>query len=482
MNLRVIFRVVGVLLMVFSLSMLTPVGVSWWFGDQLEHVFFIAFAITFLSGLCCWLPQARKKGELRTRDGFLITALFWVVLTLFGALPFMLSASPHLSLADAFFESASGITTTGATVITGLDHLPKSILYYRQQLQWLGGIGFVVIAIAILPMLGIGGMQLYKAETTGPMKDSKLTPRITSTAKALFTIYLLMTVACAACYWLAGMSVFDAIAHSFSTVATGGFSTHDASIGYFANDAIEIVAVAFMFIGSVNFSLHFIAWQRGKAGHYLTNPEYRFYAWTLVIATLFMAVVLFLTHALPLHYGIVDGMFQVVSFASTTGFQTRDYTQWPEPLPLLLLLLGFMGGCGSSTSGGIKAVRVLLIIKQGLRELRQLMHPNAVFLLKLGAHTVPDRIIMAVWSFFSVYVLLYMALLLLLVTSGLDFLTAFSTVGSAISNVGPAMGEAANNWASLNDFAKWVLSLAMITGRLEIFTILVLLSPAFWRR
>ncbi|HEY9035844.1 MAG TPA: TrkH family potassium uptake protein [Pseudomonadales bacterium] len=482
MNLRIISRILGVLLMLFSLTQLAPVGVAWYYQENIHHIFLLAFGLTFLSGAAFWLPNAKQKGELRTRDGFLITALFWLVLSLFGALPFMLSAAPHLSLTDAFFESVSGLTTTGATVITGLDALPRSILYYRQQLQWLGGIGIVVIAVAILPMLGIGGMQLYKAETTGPMKDSKLTPRITSTAKALFTIYLLMTIACAACYWLAGMGLFDAIAHSMSTVATGGFSTHDASMGYFASDAIKCVAIAFMFIGSINFSLHFIAWQHGKAGHYLNNPEYVFYALVLSIASILISIVLAATQTLSLHDSVINGMFQAVSFASTTGFQTHDYSAWPGPLPWLLLLLGFMGGCGSSTAGGIKVVRVLLIFKQGLRELKQLIHPNAVFLLKLGAHTVSDRVIMAVWSFFSVYVLLFIAMMLLLLASGLDFVTAFSTVGSAISNVGPAAGEASSNWASLNDFAKWALALTMITGRLEIFTVLVLLSPAFWRR
>lgn len=482
MNLRIIFRVLGILLMLFSLTMLVPAGVSWFYADHHVHVFSLAFSITFAGGFLCWLPHVHTRGELRTRDGFLVTALFWFVLSLFGALPFMLSGSPHLGLTDAFFESASGITTTGATVITGLDSLPRSLLYYRQQLQWLGGIGFVVIAIAVLPMLGIGGMQLYKAETTGPMKDSKLTPRITNTAKALFTIYLLMTFACALCYWLVGMTPFDAIGHSFSTVATGGFSTYDASMGHFDSNAVKLVATAFMFIGSVNFSLHFIAWQRGKAGHYLINPEYRFYSGVLVLASLVTVLLLWLSNTLAWHDSLVDGMFQVLSFASTTGYQTQDYSQWPGMLPWLLLLLGVVGGCGSSTAGGIKVVRVLLILKQGLRELKQLIHPNAVFLLKLGTHSVPDRVIMAVWSFFSVYVVLFFVLLLMLLASGLDFETASSTVGSALSNIGPAMGDAASNWASLNDFAKWILALAMITGRLEIFTVLVLLSPAFWRR
>ncbi len=482
MNLRVIARVFGLLLMMFSSTMLVPAGVSLYYQDGTENAFLAAFAITFLAGFACWLPQAGQKGELRTRDGFLITALFWFVLSLFGALPLMLADSPGLSLADAFFEAASGMTTTGATVITGLDALPKGILYHRQQLQWLGGIGFVVIAIAVLPMLGIGGMQLYKAEASGPMKDSKLTPRITSTAKALFTVYLVMTLACAACYWLAGMDLFDAIGHSFSTVSTAGFSTHDASIGHFDSTAIKLTCIAFMFIGSVNFSLHFIAWQRGAAGHYLSNPEYRFYAWTLTLAALLTASLLYASGTLSLHDSVVDGMFQVVSFASTTGFVTSDISTWPVFLAWLILLLGFVGGCGSSTAGGIKSIRALLIIKQGLRELKQLIHPNAVLLVKLGSHTVSDRVLMAVWSFLAVYVLLFLAVLLVLLASGVDFVTAFSTVGSAISNVGPALGEATFHWGGLNDVAKWALAIAMITGRLEIFTVLVLLSPAFWRR
>ena len=480
MHLAVIFRVTGVLLTCFSFTMLLPALVAVLYDEDTIHTFAVAFAVTLVTGLAMWfLP--RDKRELRAGDGFLVTVLFYLGLGLFGALPLYLAESLDASFTDAAFESLSGLTTTGATVITGLDALPKSILFYRQFLQWLGGMGIIVLAVAILPMLGIGGMQLYRAESPGPVKDNKIAPRIAETAKALWYLYLGITTACALAYYLAGMNGFDAICHSFSTVAIGGFSTHDASMGYFDSAAIEAVAVAFMMFAGINFALHFGVIARRNPIFYLRDPEFQLYIFALFgIAAIVCAILYFhggSDH--PLRHGI----FQAVSIATTTGFTTTDFSLWPSVAPVLLLFAAFAGGCAGSTAGGIKMIRVLLIYRQGLREIKQLIHPNGVFPLKLGGHLVPDRVIDAVWSFFSVYVILFLTLVCVFMGfAGTDFETSFSAVGASLNNLGPGLGEVALNYANLNAPSKWLLVFAMICGRLEIFTLLVLLTPAFWRR
>ncbi len=481
MHFSTIGRILGILLMLFSLTMLPPILVSHLYGDQQTDAFFHAFVITFAFGVLVWLPVKNRRRELRVRDGFLITVLFWLVLSISGSLPLYLSDSPTLSYVDAFFESLSGLTTTGATVITGLDALPKSILWYRQQLQWFGGMGIIVLAVAILPMLGIGGMQLYRAEAPGPVKDSKLTPRITETAKALWYIYLGLTIMCGLAYWAAGMSAFDAITHSFSTIAIGGYSTHDASIGFFNNATIELIAILFMFISGVNFALHFTAWRANNPFVYLRDPEFRFYA-TIILSVAFVTIAtLIATQSYEPVEAIIKGLFEVVSIATTTGFSTADFSSWPFVLPFLLFVVAFIGGCAGSTGGGMKAIRVLLIYKQGFREIQRLIHPNAVIPVKLGKKPVPDRVLEAVWGFFSVYLLMFVVLLLLLLATGLDQVTAWSAVGACINNLGPGLGEVAIHYGDLPETAKWVLCFAMLLGRLEIFTLLILFTPSFWR-
>ncbi|MEH6557659.1 MAG: TrkH family potassium uptake protein [Oceanicoccus sp.] len=482
MHIKLIFRILGMLLMVFSLTLSTPLLISFWYGDGAYPAFLISFAITVTSGALMWMPFSKEKGDLRTRDGFLITSLFWIVLGLFGALPFLLSPNPELSVSDAVFESLSGLTTTGATVITGLDDLPKSILFYRQQLQWLGGIGIIVIAVAILPMLGIGGMQLYRAETPGPVKDSKLTPRITETAKALFFIYLLLTVTCGLAYWLAGMSGFDAICHAFSTIAIGGFSTHDASMGYFDSPAIMLIACLYMMVAGINFALHFHALRHNNYLHYVRDSESRFYAYTIFGAAIIVITYLILIGTYDLGDGLIHGLFQTISIATTAGFATADFASWPSFLPFLLLLLSFMGGCGGSTGGGMKAVRIMLMAKQGVRELSQLVHPNAVIPLKVGNRRVEAKVVSAVWSFFAVYMFAFILILMLLMGTGLDYTTAFSAVVASINNLGPGLGDVAAHYGNIGAPAKWILCFSMLLGRLEIFTLLVLFTPAFWRQ
>lgn len=482
MHTAVICRVLGIFLMLFSLTMLMPLAVSLATNDGVHDTFYTSFWITLASGALIWLPVYKDRADLRTREGFLVTSLFWTVLGIFGSIPFMLLESPELTTTDAIFESISGLTTTGATVITGLDYLPPSILFYRQLLQWLGGIGIIVIALAVLPMLGVGGMQLYRAETPGPIKDSKLTPRITETAKALFTIYLSMTLACALAYWLAGMTVFDAVCHSFSTVAIGGFSTHDASMGYFNSDAILWVGTIFMVLAGINFSLHFFAWKAKSLLHYRYDAECRFYLLCILAATAVTCSHLYNTSTYDISDSIVHGVFQVVSILTTTGFASADFSVWPSFLPFFLLAFAMMGGCAGSTAGGIKVIRVLLICKQGYRELRQLPHPNAVIPIKIGNRVVQDRVISAVWSFFAVYVIAFMGVLLAVMATGVDFTTGFSAVAASINNLGPGLGEVASHYGDLNDRAKWVLCFAMLLGRLEVFTLLVLFTPQFWRR
>lgn len=482
MHFAIIFRVLGLLLMLFSMTLLPPIMVSLIYNEHSINAFIVSFAIILGAGIAVWLPVYNNKQDLRTRDGFLITALFWAVLGLAGSLPFIIDSSTQLSFVDAVFESISGLTTTGATVMVGLDELPRAILFYRQQLQWLGGIGIIVIAVAILPMLGIGGMQLYRAETPGPVKDSKLTPRITQTAKVLFLIYLSLTAACGVSYWLAGMTAFDAIGHAFSTVAIGGFSTHDESMAFFDNPAILIIAIVFMVLSGINFALHFVAWRSRGLLHFLQDPECKFYLWCLLIGTVITVLYLYFSHVYEFGQSILFGSFELVSILTTTGFGVADYSQWPTFLPFMLFMLAFMGGCGGSTAGGIKVMRVMLICKQGIREIYRLIHPNAIIPVKVGNKPVQDRVIEAVWGFFAVYVISFMVMFLLLLATGLDFITAFSAIGACINNLGPGLGDVALNYGSINSTAKWILCFAMLLGRLEVFTLLVLLTPAFWRR
>jgi len=476
-------KVLGLLLMLFSFTMLPPALVSLIYGDGAGLPFIIAFAVILGVGLLIWLPVARVTKDLRLRDGFLVVVLFWVVLGLSGALPFFISPEPDLSLTDSVFESMSGLTTTGATVILGIDELPHAMLWYRQQLQWLGGMGIIVLAVAVLPMLGVGGMQLYRAETPGPMKDSKLTPRITETAKALWYIYLGLTIACALAYWGAGMSIFDAISHAFSTVAIGGFSTHDASMGYWDSTLIEMIAVVFMLLSGVNFALHFVAVRRLDPRVYTRDSEFKFYLFLMVIATTLVTVTLFYTNTyIDWEESFTKGLFQVVSIGTTTGFTTAQFYFWPPFTEILLLFLAFVGGCAGSTGGGIKVIRFLLLIKQGLREINRLIHPNAQLPVRIGGKVVNHRVVDAVWGFFSLYVAAFVFMYLALAATGLDLITAFSAVAACINNLGPGLAAVGDHYYDMNDIGIWVLCFAMLLGRLEIFTLLVLLSPAFWRR
>ncbi len=482
MRFQVILNILGILLALFSTSLLPPLALSLIYSDNTTTAFLVAYLVTLATGLACYLPTRRQGRDLRLRDGFLIVVLFWTVLASFGALPLFLSNNPAMGLTDAFFESMSGLTTTGATVLVGIDDLPISIRYYRQQLQWLGGMGIVVLAVAVMPMLGIGGMQLYRAETPGPIKNSKLTPRITETAKALWYIYLGLTVACAIGYWLAGMTVFDAIGHSFSTVAIGGFSTHDASIGFFHSPLISAIASLFMIAAGMNFALHFLALRQRNFLVYLQDTEVRVFLGFLLLVTVLTCGVLWSTNTFSdATTTLWHGIFQVISIGTTTGFTTSGFHWWPSLLPVLLIMMSGIGGCAGSTAGGVKVIRMILLYKQGRREINQLIHPSAFFPIKLGGKPVPDNVINAIWGFFALYIFSYLVLSLAMTATGADPLTAFSAVTACLNNLGPGLGAVAKNYAAIDPAGKWILSGAMLMGRLELFTLLVLLTPAFWR-
>ena len=483
MQFLVIQRILGTLLSVFSLTLLPPISVSLFYRDGATDAFIAAFFILSISGLMIWFPVKNHRKELKIKDGFLVVVMFWITLGLSGAIPFFLTPVPAMSFTDAVFESISGLTTTGATVLTHLDNLPPSVLFYRQFLQWLGGMGIVVLAVAILPLLGVGGMQLYRAETPGPMKDAKLTPRITETAKGLWYIYVSLTISCAIAFYLAGMTWFDAISHSFSTVSIGGFSTHDSNMGFFNSATIEMIAVFFMLIGGMNFALHFLAWRHLSLRHYLTDSELRTYLLILAMIAFVTTSYLYVTHTFEDPWtAIHQGIFQAVSIGTTTGFTTTDYHLWPGFLPILLLMTSYIGGCAGSTGGGIKVMRIMLLIKQGYREILHLIHPHAVYAIKINNKALPAKVIGAVWGFFALYVFCFSVIHLSLMATGIDVVTAFSAVTACLNNLGPGLGAVGSGYGDINAPAKWLLALAMLLGRLEIFTLLVILTPAFWKK
>jgi len=476
-------RILGLLLILFSITLLPPILVSLWYNDTGLRAFLIAFFVMFGVGMMLWLPARHARKELHLHDGFMITAVFWIVLSIVGALPFLFVPVPNLTLAQAVFEAVSGFTTTGATVIIGLDTLPRSILYYRQQLQWLGGLGIIVLAVAVLPMLGIGGMQLYRAETPGPMRDEKLTPRLENTAKALLYIYVTLTLACAIAYWLAGMSLFDAIGHSYSTVATGGFSTHDTSLGHFNSPTIEIIAMVFIMLGSLNFTIHFVAWRKSDVSYYWSDIQGRVFVYiVLVLIAITVAVLMGQGVYSNFWTALRYGSFEVISIISSTGYAITEFSEWPLFLPVLILGSGFIGGCVGSTAGGFRVIRLILLYKQAIREIMRLIHPNAVITVKIDNKKVSDTVAQAVWGFAFLYIASYVFLSILFMATGADIVTAFSAIAATLNMTGPGLGKVAGTYAEISSMGLWILSFTMLLARLEIFTLLVLLSPAFWRR
>ena len=481
MQIKSVIRILGLLLMLFSLAIIPPIVVSIIYSDGETWSFFYALILIFVSGLLLWLPAMQAKTNLKLRDGFIIVVLFWFVLSTFASLPMVLSESLSISITDAIFESISGLTTTGATILNNIDDLPRSILFYRQYLQWLGGLGIIVLAVAVLPMLGVGGMQLYKAEVAGPIKN-KITPRITETAKWLWIVYLIMTIVCGVSYYIAGMPLFDSICHSFSTIAIGGFSIHNESFGYYDNHWIELVAIFFMIAACLNFSLHYLAFKnKSLSGYKSDNEAYFFIFLIFLISLLTILYVSNISEDMNVKE-IIKNIFYAVSISTTTGFTNSNYFNYVGFLPLLLILFSFIGGCAGSTAGGMKVIRVMLLLKQGYRELVRLIHPNSKIKVKVGNTAINERTLETIWGFFAIYVFVFLTVLLLLMLSGLDFLTSFSAVAATINNLGPGQGEVLYNYASISDVNKWILSFSMVVGRLEIFTLLVIFIPDFWKK
>ncbi len=480
MHWRAITRLFGILLILYSLGFLPSLGIALVYQDGQWSLFAASLLITTATGLALWLPNIHQQSELSVRDGFLFVALFWVILGIIGSLPFILGL--HLGITDAIFESISGFTTTGATVIVGLDNLPPSILYHRQQIQWLGGMGIIVLAVAILPLLGVGGMSLYRAEASGVSKQEKITPRIAETARVLWIIYFTLTLACTLAFWVAGMTLFDAVGHAFATVATGGFSTHDASLGYYNSPLIESIAIVFMLAGGVNFAIHFLAWRRLSIAPYGIDPEVRAYGLIFLLSTLFVAASLYWAGA---YSGTWESLryaaFQVASILSSTGFGTVTFAEWPLHIPLILIILSFTGGCAGSTAGGIKVLRIMLLAKLGLRQLEQLAHPQAVYLVKLGNRPVSENVVLSVWGFYVLYIVTSLLLTVAMMAAGLDLDSAFGATVATINLLGPGLGEVANNFASVSPVVKWLGIFGMLVGRLEVFTLLILFLPAYWR-
>ncbi|MBL8491799.1 MAG: TrkH family potassium uptake protein [Rhodocyclaceae bacterium] len=477
-----VVRVFGVLLMGFAMAILVPWLYSWWIDDGARSAYDEAFLLTFGTGLGLWWVARRETHDLKVRDGFLMVVLVWTVLPVFAGLPLIIHLG--VSFTDAYFEAVSGLTTTGSTILSGLDALPPSINLWRGLLVWLGGMGLIVLAVAVLPLLGIGGRQMFKAETPGPMKDSQLTPRMAQTAKGLWAVYAAVTVACILSLHLAGMSWFDAVMHSFSTMGLGGFSSHDASFGHWNSPAIEAVTIVFMLLAGMNFATLFLAVSGRSLRPYLHDPEAPYFLGVTVASIVGIAVYLDIQGTYPFLTAFRHVAFNLVSIATTTGFASVDYNLWPMFAPLWMLFLSSFATSAGSTGGGIKMIRAIILYKQVYRELVRAMHPNAVWPVRVGGSPVPQNILTAVLAFGFAYMCILVALTLLLSFSGLDIVSAFSAVVASVNNTGPGLNLVgpATTYEVLTDFQTWVCTLAMLLGRLEIFTLLVVLTPAFWRR
>ncbi|MBI3221912.1 MAG: TrkH family potassium uptake protein [Nitrosomonadales bacterium] len=479
-----VIHALGLMLVVFSIAYLIPVAASLVYGDGTLIDFLLAMVWTAAIGFLMWFLTRHYKGELSIRHGYLLVVAMWTAMPAVATLPLLLVIN-GLSFTDAYFETMSGLTTTGATVLTGLDNLQPAINIWRHELNWLGGMGIIVLAVAILPLLGIGGRQLFKAETPGPMKDSALTPRITETARNLWLVYLVITIACILSLKAVGMNWLDAVCHAFAAMGLGGFSTHDASVGYFNSPAIEAVLIVFMLIAATNFATHFMAWRTKKISLYLHDVEGL--ATLGVTLASCVGIGLFLWwHGTYLNFwtALRHASFNLVSLATDCGFASADFNQWPIFAPMWMLFLSCVVASSGSTGGGIKMVRTLILFKQAGREFRKLLHPAAVNPMKIGGNVVPNSVVFAVLGFIFLYFMSVAILTFILLISGLDFISAFSAIIACINNAGPGLGVVgpAGNYSVLTDFQTWVCTFAMLIGRLEIFTILILFTPQFWRR
>ena len=481
MKYRLISKILGTGLILFSAIQLFPIIISLIYNEQNYLSFLESSLITFASGLFLYgVNYSKDYEDLKIRDGFLLIVLLWFIFSIFASIPFLLKTNP-LTIVNAYFEAVSGLTTTGATIFVNLDNELKSILFYRALLQWVGGLGIVVLALALFPILGIGGMQLYRGEASNPVNNNKLRPKMAETAKSLWFIYLFLTILCFFCYRFSGMTNFDAVTHAFTTIAIGGFSNYDNSFAYFSNNLIYLFASVFMFLSAISFSLHFVAFNKIDITGYFKDKELRFYTTIIFVSLILIFIVLQSTNANDNFDTLILSVFQTISFATTTGFVSTDQSSLPLFIPYLLIALAGMGACAGSTGGGLKAIRVYILFRQAKNELKKLIHPSSVIPLKIGDNVIDKEISDSVWGFVSVYLFALFFGILLILATGINIETAFSTIFSCLNNLGPALGDATENYASLNDASKIILSFTMILGRLEIYTLLVLFTTFFWR-
>ncbi len=469
--------------MVFSLTYLLPISSAIIYKDNTLVTFLASLMACLIVGAGLTLSTRQYRTELKARDGFILVALAWILVSVIATVPFMLHE--RLSFTDAFFETMSGLTTTGATVMSGLDHVALSINLWRHTLNWLGGMGIIVLAVAILPMLGVGGMQLFRAEVPGPIKDTKLTARIADTATVLWIVYLALTVMCLIALRFAGMNWFDAICHAFATLSLGGFSTRDASIGAFNSPLIEVILIVFMMLAALNFATHFTVWRERNLKLYWRDAEVRGVLFVLVGSIIVCTVYLWFANTYH-HFltALRHVSFNLVSIATDCGFASIDYAQWPIFVPFWILFLSSITASSGSTGGGIKMIRALILVRQSSRELTRMLHPTLVSPVTVGKMAIPNSVVIAVLGFIFLYFMSIVALTFLLIFGGLDFISAFTAVIACINNAGPGLGQVgpATNYGSLTDYEIWVLTFTMLLGRLEVFSLLILFTPQFWRK
>jgi trk system potassium uptake protein TrkH len=480
MHFHKVTHILGLLLICLSAFMLLPVPFSLYYGESDAPAFLISAAISFVVGLIAY-KATRLDGDLRPKEDFAIVTFAWLTLSFFGSLPFVLSGAIP-SETDAFFETISGFTTTGASILTDIEHLPHGILFWRSLTHWIGGMGIIVLSLVILPFLGISGMPLFKAEIPGPVAD-KLAPRITETAKILWGVYMLFTVVETFLLMLGGLSFFDAICHTFGTMATGGYSTRNASVGAYHSLYLDSVITFFMLLAGTNFALHY-RFLKGDFRAYIRNHEFLFFIGLIGVVTLFLCFDTFFVYDRDPVATLQKTLFQVASILTTTGYATADYEQWSPSSEFALLVLMMVGGCAGSTSGGIKIMRIHLLAKFVLSELRRHLHPQAVIPVRMNGVPVPKEVVTNVLGYFIFFILLFLLGVLAMSLLGLDMLSAFGAVAATLGNVGPGLGSVGptDNYAHLPAAGKWLLSFFMLLGRLEIFTVIVLFSPDAWRK
>lgn len=476
-----VFHICSFLVIIYSITMLVPVIVSWYYRDGYVTPFMTTFATSLAIGSFGWKITKHQNHQLKKRDGFMVACLFWVIFSIMSALPFYMDTRLNLSLSDSMFEGVSGITTTGGSIFSDIDNLPKSILYYRAQLNFLGGLGIIVLAVAVMPFLGIGGAHLYQAEMPGPMKEEKLTPRLVDTARSLWGLYSMLALAGVVCFHIAGMGWFDAICHSLSTVSLGGFSTHNDSIGYYHSVPIEMVAGLFSILAAVNFSLYYVAIVKKTLRPIWSNAEFQFFVLVLSLVIGISFIELVRSHVFNISDSFVHGFFQAISVMTDNGLGSAGYPNWPDQIVILLIGASFFGGCFGSTCGGIKAMRFFLLYRQSKQEVHQLIRANAIYTTKVSGQAVSDRVMRSVWGLFFLYILFSCAFMWGLVAMGQDLETAYGTVAACINNMGIGWGATSSGFESLHDGGKWLMCLAMLFGRLEIFPILIICSRTFWQ-